>query len=102
MPITKEISDMLDIDRKPSQVISVVCYHNKIAIAQGKCSHGAMALDYYFRSQSTAPSHRIIALWVHPFSHREAIALVMVMGMAVGKDEDVSHLTYANNGFVLQ
>ena len=26
-----------------------------------------MALDYYFLCQSTAPLHRIIALWVQPF-----------------------------------
>ena len=40
----------------------------KIAIiAKDKCSHCAMDLDYCFRWLSPAPSHRIIALWVHPF-----------------------------------
>ena len=32
------------------------------------CSHCAMDLHYYFRWLLTAPSHRIIALWVHPFN----------------------------------
>ena len=41
-------------------------------IAKDKCSHCAMDLDYSFRWLSTAPSHRIIALWVHPFSCTEA------------------------------
>ena len=42
---------------------------SKIAkIAKDKCSHCAMALDYYFRCLSTAPSNRIIALRAHSFS----------------------------------
>ena len=72
MPIAKEISDMLDIDRKPLQVISVVFFTSKIAkIAQDKCSHCAMALDNRFRLLSTALSHRVIAQWVHPFIVQE-------------------------------
>ena len=43
-------------------------FRSKIAkIAKEKCSHCAMVLDYCFRWLSTAPSHRIITLWVHPF-----------------------------------
>ena len=71
MPIAREIVDMLELGRKPSQVILVVCFRSKIAkIAKDKCSHSAMDLDYCFRWLSTAPSHRIIALWVHPFTCR--------------------------------
>ena len=67
MPIAKEILDMLDLGRKPSQVISVVFFTSKIAkIAKDKCTHSAMALDYSFQWVSTGLSHRIIALWVHP------------------------------------
>ena len=36
-------------------------------IAKDKCSHCMMDLDYCFRWLSMAPSHRLIALWVHPF-----------------------------------
>ena len=47
MPITKEISDMFDLGRKPSQVISFVLFLSKLSkIGKGKCSHCAMALDY--------------------------------------------------------
>ena len=47
MPIAREILDMLDLGRKPSQVISVVFFTSKLAkIAKDKCSHCAMALDY--------------------------------------------------------
>ena len=35
-------------------------------MAKDKCSRCAVALDYSFRWLSTAPSQRIIALWVHP------------------------------------
>ena len=43
-------------------------FTSKLAkIAKDKCSHCAMALDYSFRWLSTAPSQRIIALWVHYF-----------------------------------
>ena len=67
MPIAKEILDMLDIGRKPSQVISVVFFTSKIEkIAKDKCSHCAIGLDVSFRWLSLAPSHRIIALWVNP------------------------------------
>ena len=42
-------------------------FRSKIAkIAKDKCSHCVIVLDYCFRWLSTAPSHRIIALWVHP------------------------------------
>ena len=34
MPIAKEISDMLDIGQKPSQVISVVFLTSKIAVGE--------------------------------------------------------------------
>ena len=37
-------------------------------IAKDKCSHCAMALYYQFCCLPTAPSNRIIALWVHPFT----------------------------------
>ena len=40
MPIAREISDMLDIGKKLSQVISGVFLTSKIAkITQDKCSH---------------------------------------------------------------
>ena len=69
MPITKEILDMLALGRKPSQVILVALFRSKIAkITKDKCSHCAMDLDYCFRWLSTAPSHRIITLWVHPLT----------------------------------
>ena len=43
--MAKEISDMLDIGQKPSQVISVVFFTPKIAkIAKDKCSHCVMGL----------------------------------------------------------
>ena len=43
-------------------------FRSKIAkIAKDKCSHCAMDLYYCFRWLSTAPSHKIITLWVHPF-----------------------------------
>ena len=66
MPNAKEISDMLDIGPKPSQVISVVFLHRRIA--KDKCSHCVMGLDYCFRWVLTALLHRIIALWVHPLN----------------------------------
>ena len=69
MPITKEILGMLDFGRKPLQVISVVFFTSKVAkIAKDKCTHCAMGLDYSFRLISMAPSHRIIAQRVHPFT----------------------------------
>ena len=69
MPIVKEILGMLDIGQNPSQVILVLFFTLKIAkIIKDKCSHCVMGLDYSFRWLSTAPSHRIIALWVHPLS----------------------------------
>ena len=72
MPIAKEILDMLDIGRKQSQVISVVFFTLKIAkITKDVCSHCVMGLNYSFRWLSMAPSHRIIALWVHPFTDQE-------------------------------
>ena len=68
MPMAKEISDMLDIGRKPSQVISVVFFTAKIGkIAKNKCSHCAMTLDCCFQLLSTARLHRMITQWVHPF-----------------------------------
>ena len=35
-----------------------------------------MALDYYFRHLSTAPSNEIIALWVHPFMLSVQVCIV--------------------------
>ena len=67
MPTAKEIADMLDIGRNTLQVISVVFFTSKIAkIAQDKCSHCAMALDYCFQLLSTTRLHRMVAQWVHP------------------------------------
>ena len=67
MPFAKEILNLLDLGRKPTQVISVVFFTLKLAkIVKDKCSHCAMALDDQFRCLSTALSNRIIALWVHP------------------------------------
>ena len=57
MPIAKEILDILEIGFKPSKIAK---------IAKDKCFHCAMDLYYCFRWLLTAPSHRIIALWVHP------------------------------------
>ena len=68
MPIGKEVSDMLDIGRKPSSNFSCF-FTSKIAtITQDKCFHCAMALDYCFKLLSTALSHRMIAQWVHPLT----------------------------------
>ena len=40
MPIEKEILNMLELGRKPSQVILVVFFQSKIAkIAKDKCTH---------------------------------------------------------------
>ena len=45
-------------------------FRSEIAkITKDKGSHCEMDLDYCFRWLSTAPSHRIIALWVHPLKH---------------------------------
>ena len=58
---------MLDIGRKPSQVISVI-FTSKIAkIAEDKSSHCLMASYYCLRLLSTALSHRMVAQWVHSF-----------------------------------
>ena len=67
MHIAREILSMFELGRKPSQVILGVFISSKIAkIAKGKCSHCAMDLDYCVRWLSTVPSHRLIALLVHP------------------------------------
>ena len=63
MLIVKEILDMLEIGLFLNKTIA--------KIAKGKFSHCAVDLDYCFRLLSTAPSHRIIALRVHPFKVRE-------------------------------
>ena len=85
MPIAKGISDMLDLGLKPSQVFSVVFLTSKLAkIAKDKCSHCTMALDYYFRPLSTAPSNGIVALWVHPFS-----LVIKTMHRTVGTVETI-------------
>ena len=50
MPIAKEILDMLELGRKPSQVFSGIFFTLKIAkITKDKCSHCAMAFDYSFQ-----------------------------------------------------
>ena len=68
MPIVKEISDMLNIGQKPSEVILVVFFTSKLAkIAKEKCSQCAMALDYQFQCLSTAPSNRIIAPYARKY-----------------------------------
>ena len=66
MPIAKEILDMLEIGRKPSQVVLVLFLIENSKNHKDRCSHCAMDLDYCFRCLSTVPSHRIIALLVHP------------------------------------
>ena len=50
-----------------------------------------MALDYFFRWLSTAPLHRIVALWLHPFQPIEMggnvrdmkIAKIVIWGLVV-------------------
>ena len=67
MPIAKEISNMLDLG--PKAIASN--FHSVFAskkFIKDKCYHCAMASDYSFRWLSTAPSYRIIALWVNPFT----------------------------------
>ena len=60
MPIAREILDMLELGRKPSNFSCP--FRSKIAkVAKDKCSHCAMDLDYCFRWLLTA-----IALWAHP------------------------------------
>ena len=54
MPIAKEILDMLEPGRKPSQVILVVLFDQKSQKSQR------------ISVPTVAPLHRIIALWVHP------------------------------------
>ena len=61
LPNTKEISDILDIGLKPSQVLSVVFLHQKWQISQ-RVSVATVQWPLM------APLHRIIALWVHPLS----------------------------------
>ena len=49
-------------------------------------THCAKALDYCFRWLSAAPSHRINALWVHPFIltwTQRVMVSVMVKGSIV-------------------
>ena len=47
MPIVKEISDMSDLGRKPSKVVSNFFFTSKLAkTAKDKCSHCAIAIDY--------------------------------------------------------
>ena len=71
MPITREILDMLDIGQKPISSNFSRFFTLKITkFAKDKFSHCAMGLDYSFQWLLTAPSHRIIALCVHPFSVR--------------------------------
>ena len=56
----KEISDMLDIGRKPSQVMSVVVDINNILKSHRvRCSNCAMALDDSFRWLSTIATQSI-------------------------------------------
>ena len=79
MPIAKEILNMLELGRKPSQVILVVFFREKIAkIAKDKCPHCAMDLDYCFRWLSMAPSQGLIALWVHPLGLGETTLYLML------------------------
>ena len=48
MPIAKEILDMLEIGRKPSQIILVVFLDRKIAkIAKDKSTHCALDFDCF-------------------------------------------------------
>ena len=54
MPIAKEISDMLDIDRNPSQAVSVVFLTSKIAI--NRTGQVFPLCDDYFRWVSPASS----------------------------------------------
>ena len=49
-------------------------FRSKIAkIAKDKCSRCAMDFYYCFRWLSMAPSHRIIALLVHPFTRQKGV-----------------------------
>ena len=80
MSIAKEILNMLDLGQKAiaSNFSWVFCIENT-KITMDKCSHCAMALDYSFRWLSTAPSHRMVALWVHPFTlHQPRHAIITV------------------------
>ena len=57
---------MFELGRKPSQVILLVFLDRNDKNRKGKVFP---LCDYSFRWVSTAPSLRIIALWVHPFNH---------------------------------
>ena len=64
-----EILNMFDLGQRAiaSNFSCFFCIENT-KMATDKCSHCAIALDYSFWLLSTAPSHRIIPLWVHPYS----------------------------------
>ena len=67
MPIAKEnTSHKRSWSKAIANNFSCFFTSKVVQIAKDKCTHCAMGLDYSFRSVSTAPSHRIIALWVHP------------------------------------
>ena len=76
---------MLEIGCKPSQVILIVFLDPKYT--KDKCFHCAMDLGYCFRWLSMVPSHRIIALWVHPF--RAHISLESSRGVKPQSDDYV-------------
>ena len=59
-------------------------FTSKLAeIAKNNCSHCAMALDNKFICLSTAPSNRIIALWVHTFMQMLCYLIVSIWPCAV-------------------
>ena len=79
MPIEKEMSNMLDLGQKPFQLLFTL----KLAkITKDKCSHCAMTFDNQFRCLSTAPSNRIITLWVHPFRATVSIFPFVTLGVS--------------------
>ena len=72
MPSAKEKLNMLELD----------LFRSKIAkIAEDKCFHCAMDLDYCFRWLSTAPSHRNIALCVHPLNFTQVASQKKLLGL---------------------
>ena len=69
MPIAKEVLNMCDLSWKAiASNFLLFFFIQNTKNAKDKCSHCAMVLDYSFRWLLTAPSHRTIALWVHPFT----------------------------------